>query len=1185
MKYGLELQDNVFPPWRLSYVAYDILKQELKTRQLDHGWTQKDETDFVHLLDNELSKVYDFINAKLAEIDARILYCERTIQTLQKNPTMNSDANYSIMDEALTDILFDVNDLSKFTRVNFTAIQKILKKHDRWTGLDLKQTYVTKLREKPLDKQRFDVAIVYISALHDICRNRGQQSPGDTSAGGDQNAFERATAKYWIHPDNITEVKAIIMLHLPVLIFNTAKKFEASDSAVSSIYFDNPNFDLYTGRLQRDEMAEAIRFRWYGPFSSKNVFIERKTHHAVWLDGASVKDRFRINEDQVNAFVSGEYTADQIANELRKKGTDENSIRDTHFIGSGIQTSFREKHLEPVLRVFYNRTAFQLPDSQRVRISLDTDLTFIREDHLDGVQRRNNPPNNWRRTDVGIDNPFPYLKEHEILRFPYAILETKLQTHLGQEAPKWLTSLVESHLVHEVPRFSKYLHGACHFFRDRLPLLPWWLSEMNVDIRKPRNENIGLTRSRSFKPLIDGRYRRAMIEEKERVNKEAVMNKENEIPAVPPLNREKIAQQLNRRCSASIDEKTAAAWKPTVNNPGTGGKEEFTLIELNNYSKVSTSNKNLPSFAQPLLSNENKLGNNRSHDSSFMVSIDDPFKSNNTSSKNLSPPPPVTKFYSVPGESINGSTGRLMPPNEIVFKKQLGAPVEAIDLESGDLENNNNKRARVKVKVEPKTFFANERTFIAWLQFCALLLTVALNLLNFGDNVSRIVGGVFIGLSAAVSIYALYRFEKRAWMINRRDDGRYDDIWGPAVLCVLLVTALIINFYLRFDFQKSKIVRVNNSNNNSRNSTFIDEPVVNDSIYGISFLLRYILDVIMGSLIVLKPIVSLFTAITILFGVISFGYQKCQDLVLDTICPMPFIGNNLPLCQHYIQSVPDFTHLVKLQETLYDGMLSQTNADSASISALELKRVELATRDLQAMIKYSNLQSHDLLEAKLGDYIFRSRRFGRDIQSLQAQTKGVIDNLITYNTFTLRKLSEVEAKKTSRQELRTIYEHAMTLVEKEAKRLILAIEKALGSLDLLEEDLYAIHEISIQEKTYQQSEKPHILADLVNRVRGKGLRRSLVNENLDLLVNFDAERSKAAQQLMVMLDRMEAFQMDLEELRSQVVAPILIPDALPLEMHIENVGKAIERLKNGKVISWEEKQQIEGTGASTSAAV
>ncbi|CAO3611217.1 unnamed protein product [Mucor fragilis] len=736
MKYGQELQQNVFAPWRLSYIAYDVLKQELKSRQLDHGWTDKDESDFTNLLDNELTKVYDFVNAKLAEIDARILYCERTIQTLQKNPSMASDANYGIMDEALTEILFDVNDLSRFTRVNFVAIQKILKKHDKWTGLNLKHEFVGRLREKPLDKQRFDVAIIYISALHDICRNRGKQSPGNSASGGDQNAFERATAKYWIHPDNITEVKAIIMLHLPVLIFNKDKKWEPSDSAVSSTYFDNSNFDLYTGRLQRDEEAEAIRFRWYGPMNSTSVFIERKTHHASWLDGASVKDRFRIKENQVNQFMTGLYTADQIANDQRKSGAEASAVESAHFIAQGVQKSFREKRLEPMLRAFYNRTAFQLPDNQRVRISLDTDLTFIREDHLDAVSRRQ-PTYNWRRNDVGIDYPFPHVKESDILRFPYAVLETKLQTHLGQEPPAWLNSLVESHLVHEVPRFSKYLHGACHFYRERLPLLPWWLAELNVDIRKPRNENIGLTRSRSFKPLIDGKYRRAMIEEKERANQQAVVGG---------------GEQISTRSSSS---------GTALNNGSSSSVEDFKNKE---FTHMDSSLPPVPpgkNDAAPLNATATKDGQQGAFSSL---------------------PPQIQKFFNNRKSQDQHKSADL----------ELGAAV------TGDEFETTNKRHKVKVRVEPKVFFANERTFIAWLQFCALLLTVALNLLNFGDTISRTVGGIFIGLSAGIAIYALYRFEKRAWMINRRVDGRYDDIWGPAVLCLLLVIALIVNFYLRF---------------------------------------------------------------------------------------------------------------------------------------------------------------------------------------------------------------------------------------------------------------------------------------------------------------------------------------------------------------------------------------------------
>ena len=55
------------------------------------------------------------------------------------------------------------------------------------------------------------------------------------------------------------------------------------------------------------------------------------------------------------------------------------------------------------MRSFYNRTAFQLPGDARVRISLDTELTLVREDNWDGRIRAGD---NWRRPDIGIDFPF-----------------------------------------------------------------------------------------------------------------------------------------------------------------------------------------------------------------------------------------------------------------------------------------------------------------------------------------------------------------------------------------------------------------------------------------------------------------------------------------------------------------------------------------------------------------------------------------------------------------------------------------------------------------------------------------------------------------------------------------------------------------------------------------------------------
>lgn len=73
------------------------------------------------------------------------------------------------------------------------------------------------------------------------------------------------------------------------------------------------------------------------------------------------------------------------------------------------------------MRSFYNRTAFQLPGDARVRISLDTELTLVREDNWDGATRAGT---NWRREDIGIDYPFPQLPQEDKELFKYVSNES-----------------------------------------------------------------------------------------------------------------------------------------------------------------------------------------------------------------------------------------------------------------------------------------------------------------------------------------------------------------------------------------------------------------------------------------------------------------------------------------------------------------------------------------------------------------------------------------------------------------------------------------------------------------------------------------------------------------------------------------------------------------------------------------
>lgn len=83
-------------------------------------------------------------------------------------------------------------------------------------------------------------------------------------------------------------------------------------------------------------------------------------------------------------------------------------------------------------------------------------------------------------------------------------------------------------------------------------------------------------------------------------------------------------------------------------------------------------------------------------------------------------------------------------------------------------------------------FFANERTFLSWLNFTVILGGLAVGLLNFGDRVGRISAGLFTFVAMGTMLYALVTFHWRAAAIRKRGQGSFDDRFGPTVLVRLL---------------------------------------------------------------------------------------------------------------------------------------------------------------------------------------------------------------------------------------------------------------------------------------------------------------------------------------------------------------------------------------------------------------
>jgi len=347
-----------------------------------------------------------------------------------------------------------------------------------------------------------------------------------------------------------------------------------------------------------------------------------------------------------------------------------------------------------VVRTFYNRTAFQLPGDARVRISLDTELSMIREDNFENNPRLRSG-DNWRRMDIGIDYPFSRLPEDDIVRFPYAVLEVKLQTQLGQQPPEWVQELVQSHLVEAVPKFSKFVHGVATLMDNRqIQLLPFWLPQMDIDIRKPPS-NFRLQRPTTSNPTTPANEGGNPLSEVEDDNIEVV-----------------------------VDD-----------------------IENDEGSDEEDASEDAPLLPKSASSSQNAQPRSAPHISSL--------------------------------EELEDILAESTPAGKVPRTYQ-------------------GKKIAFPVRIEPKVFFANERTFLSWLHLTVILGGLALGLLNFGDKISIAAATMFTAVAMMVMLYALGIYLWRARKIRKRESGAYDDRYGPTFLCGILFVTVIVNFWLRF---------------------------------------------------------------------------------------------------------------------------------------------------------------------------------------------------------------------------------------------------------------------------------------------------------------------------------------------------------------------------------------------------
>lgn len=758
MRFGKTLQKSIYQPWKDKYINYSKLKSILRDDRPDdedEPWTEEDENKFCdEIFNTQLENVAQFQEEKIRELRQRVDAAFDKLKDLppieEGKPSSDETRNWlKDLEGELDDITNQVKELQKYSNLNYTGFLKIVKKHDRKRGdrYKIRPIMQVSLSKRPFNsEQAYSPLLNKLSLMYFAIRQQlegstaGEILPPDPDSQPETHNGERYTAhKFWVHPDNLLEVKTYILRRLPALVYSeqSAKGLDANeDPTITSLYFDNRNFQLYNEKVDREAEAASLRLRWYGQLSSKpEIFLEQKMVHE---NGTSDEHKFAIKEKYVKPFLDGEYNMEKSIQKMERQGQSAGDVNDFKSTADDIQGFIRANKLEPVVRANYVRTAFQKPGDDRVRIAIDTDIAFIREDTLDR-SRPCRDPNEWHRTD--IDNskmtyPFKNINQSEVSRFPYAVLEIKLKEDPAnaRKRPTWIQDLMASHLVHPAPRFSKFVQGVASLFEDYVNRLPFWLSDLDTDIRKD--------------PQV------AFEEEEER----KVQRAQNE-QVVGSLLGTKLGSYKGAKSSPvaksylaeRVAAENAAASTPQSGRSGGAGQAGV--------SGALGSEENGRAAQQ-----QEQEQQQQRRDYGTLSSVFPGFS--------------LSKYARARRARAEGIANRTLPAGVV-------EPTEWIK-NSGPLQ------------IEPKVWLANERTFLKWQHICILLGGLAVSLYTAAGRgtVAEFMGVGYILVAVFAGCWGYYTLHTRREMIIARSGRDFDNLWGPLVISIALMGALVANLVL-----------------------------------------------------------------------------------------------------------------------------------------------------------------------------------------------------------------------------------------------------------------------------------------------------------------------------------------------------------------------------------------------------
>ena len=96
------------------------------------------------------------------------------------------------------------------------------------------------------------------------------------------------------------------------------------------------------------------------------------------------------------------------------------------------------------------------------------------------------------------------------------------------------------------------------------------------------------------------------------------------------------------------------------------------------------------------------------------------------------------------------------------------------------------------IKIEPKVFFANERTFLTWLNSALFICSIGIAL---ASTTNQWQGGLLVMCGVCLILYAMGTYTHRMSSLLARMPSGYHDTKGPVILSILIVTVFLVALF------------------------------------------------------------------------------------------------------------------------------------------------------------------------------------------------------------------------------------------------------------------------------------------------------------------------------------------------------------------------------------------------------